>query len=175
MTILNSVISAAACTVLSATLAFAQDPIPPGDGEFLKYGEVEGWKVIVDVDRSSCLIEKSDESGVVQMGLTPDQSLGYLGVFSKNASGVKKGSKEEIFVVIDGQVYASEATGMKGNITKGYSGGYILANNPSFIEALAKGHTMVVFPETEATFIVDLAGTYKAMEMGRKCNKEQRG
>ena len=30
---------------------------------------------------------------------------------------------------------------------------------------------MTVFPETKATFVVDLKGTYKAMAAGRKCLK----
>ncbi len=162
-----------AATILSATVALAGDPIPPGDGEFKAYGEVEGWRVIADVDRGSCLIEKADDSGVVQMGLTKDHEFGYLGVFSANETAVKKGAKQEIFIDIDGKLYSADATGMKGNITEGYSGGYLLANNPNFISDLAKKHTMTVFPETSAMFKVDLKGTYKAMEMARKCNTEQ--
>ena len=142
---------------------------------FTKYGAVEGWNVFVDNEKGTCLIERIDGAGnVVQMGLTKtDHSLGYLGVFTKADLGIKKGKKSDIFVDIDGTLYSSTSTGMKGNITEGYQGGYILANNPQFINDLAKKYTMTVFPDTTGTFVVDLKGTYKAMEMGRKCNAEQ--
>lgn len=144
---------------------------------FTKYGEVEGWKVFVDNDKGSCLIERFDEAGnVVQMGLTKgNQKLGYLGVFTLADIGIRKGKKERVSIDIDGNRYWGDATGMNGNITEGYVGGYIRANNPQFISDVAKKYTMTVFPETEATFTVDLKGTYKAMEMGRKCNAEQTG
>jgi len=144
---------------------------------FTKYGAVEGWNVFVDNEKGTCLIERVDGSGnIVQMGLTKaDHSIGYLGVFTKADLGIKKGKKEDIFVDIDGTLYSSTSTGLKGNITEGYQGGYIRANNPQFISDLAKKYTMTVFPETEGMFVVDLKGTYKAMEMGRKCNAEQGG
>lgn len=171
---LKTALSVSAIAVGLATGAMAEDVVAPGSDGFTKYGEVEGWNVYVDIERKSCLIENVDAAAnVVQMGLTADHSVGYLGVFSKNEAGVRKGQKEEVIISIDGNVYSSKATGMKGNITEGYSGGYILANNPAFISDLAKKYTMTVFPETEAAFVVDLTGTYKAMEMGRKCNAEQ--
>lgn len=141
--------------------------------EFTSYGAVEGWDVYVDTAKGTCLIERADESGVVQMGLTADHSVGYLGVFTKTDIGIKTGEKSDIFVDIDGTLYSSTSTGMNGNITAGYQGGYILADNPQFISDLAKKYTMTVFPETVGAFVVDLKGTYKAMEMGRKCNAEQ--
>lgn len=174
MTKFKTALSVSAMVAGLATGAMAEGVISPGSDGFTKYGEVEGWNIYVDIERKSCLIESVDSVGnVVQMGLTVDHSVGYLGVFSKNAAGIRKGQKEEVIVAIDGNVYSSKATGMKGNITEGYSGGYILANNAAFIDDLAKKHTMTVFPETEAAFIVNLAGTYKAMEEGRKCNAEQ--
>ena len=51
---------------------------------FTNYGQAEGWNVFVDVEKMSCLIEKSDDAGnVVQMGLTTDRSVAYVGVFTK--------------------------------------------------------------------------------------------
>jgi hypothetical protein len=141
---------------------------------FANYGAVEGWNVFVDNDKKPCLIERVDDAGnVVQMGLTADSKFGYLGVFSKGNTGVKKGAKEEIFLDIDGELFSSASTGMKGNITEGYSGGYILANNQVFIDAVKTKYIMTVFPKEDAMFTVDLHGTYKAMDMARKCNREQ--
>ncbi|CUH48273.1 MULTISPECIES: hypothetical protein [Ruegeria] len=141
---------------------------------FLRYGEVEGWKVFIDEDKKSCLIEAVDDAeNVVQMGLTEDRGVGYVGVFTKAKTDIKRGEKEAVAVLLGDNIYVGEATGMKGNITKGYSGGYVLSDDPQFADDLAKQKVMVVFPEKEFAFTVDLTGTYKAMEMARKCNEEQ--
>jgi len=165
----------ATIAMVAATMAFSgQDAVPPGDDGFTKYGEVEGWTVYIDVERGSCLIERVDEAeNIVQMGLTKDKNFGYLGVFTKADIGIKKGKKEKIYLDIDGTLFVSESTGMKGNISKGYSGGYVLANNPVFIDAIANKYTMIVFPRKQGAFTVDLAGTKKAMAEARKCNAEQ--
>ena len=141
---------------------------------FLRYGEVEGWKVFIDQDKKSCLIEAVDDSeNVVQMGLTEDRGVGYVGVFTKAKTDIKRGEKEAVAILLGDNIYLGEATGMKGNITKGYSGGYVLSDDPQFAEDLAKKEVMIVFPEKEFAFTVDLTGTYKAMEMARTCNEEQ--
>ncbi len=143
---------------------------------FERYGEVEGWKVFIDNEKKSCLIEAVDDSeNVVQMGLTEDRSIGYVGVFTKAKTNIKRGEKEAVAILIGDNIYVGEATGMKGNITKGYSGGYVLSDDPQFADDLAKQKVMVVFPEKEFAFTVDLTGTYKAMEMARECNQKQLG
>ncbi len=158
---------------MSATAAFAKDPIPPGDGEFTKYGDVEDWTVWVDSERSTCLIEKTFESGaVVQMGLTKNHKHGYLGVFTPADEDVR--NRQRVEVAIDGQIFDDRARGIKAKKLKGnYRGGYILTDDPAFASAVAEGQTMVVFPSKNAAFQVDLTGTKKAMELGRKCNREQ--
>jgi hypothetical protein len=176
MKTLKSITSALAIVGLAATGVLAGEDAAqlPGSAGFTKYGEVEGWTVYVDTERGSCLIERIDEAeNIVQMGLTKDKKFGYLGVFSKGDTGVRKGSQEDIYLDIDGVLFKSQATGLKGNITEGYSGGYILANNPVFIDAIRTKYVMNVFPRQVAAFSVDLKGTYKAMDMARKCNQEQ--
>ena len=141
---------------------------------FTKYGEAEGWSVYADKEKLSCLIENVDDAGnVVQMGLTPDRGVGYVGVFTKGETTIQKDDKESVAVLIGENLYLGEATGMRGNITKGYSGGYVLSDDPQFVEDIARQYEMVVFPEKEHSFIVNLAGTLKAIEMARECNAEQ--
>lgn len=169
----NSLSTAAAVLSLFATSAYSDTAVLPGDGTFSKYGDAEGWTIFVDVERKSCLIERMDENAnVVQMGLTADHKLGYVGVFSKTADLGGRG-KEDVVIDLDGTLYTSQATKMRKNITEGYSGGYILANNPQFIEDVARKYTMTVFPEEEQSFVVDLAGTYSALDLARTCNAEQ--
>lgn len=153
-------------TTFAATIALAQ--------EFQPYGSVEGWNVFVDTAKKSCLIESVDAAeNVVQMGLTKDRGVAYIGVFTKAETGIKKGEAEPIAILLGEKLFIGEATGMRGNITKGYSGGYVLTDDPSVVEAVAKEYEMIVFPEKAYTFAVNLTGTYKAIEMARECNAKQ--
>ncbi|MEM1003887.1 MAG: hypothetical protein AAGB28_02190 [Pseudomonadota bacterium] len=154
--------------LLSSTAVFADT--------FERYGEVDGWKVFIDNEKKSCLIEAVDDNeNVVQMGLTEDRGVGYVGVFTKAETNIKRGEKEGVAILLGDNIYVGEATGMKGNITKGYSGGYVLSDDPQFADDLARKKVMIVFPEKEFAFTVDLTGTYKAIEMARTCNAEQLG
>ncbi len=140
---------------------------------FEKYGEVEGWNVFTDKAKMSCLIEKSDNMGnVVQMGLMEDRSIGYLGVFTTSKVEMKAGDKKAVAVLLGENLYFGEAKGMLGNEAMGLNGGYILTDSPQFVEDIAKQYTMIVFPEEAYSFVMDLTGTYKAIEMARKCNAE---
>lgn len=142
--------------------------------KFLKYGEVEGWKVFIDQEKKSCLIEAIDEAeNVVQMGLTQDRGVGYLGVFTKGETTIKADETEAVAIMIGDNLYIGDATGMRGNITQGYSGGYVLSDDPQFAKDVAQQYEMIVFPEKEYAFVVDLTGTKKAMEMARECNQKQ--
>lgn len=159
----------AAAAIITAALTTGA-----GAETYEKYGEIEGWKVFIDEEKKSCLIEAVDSAeNVVQMGLTADRSVGYLGVFTKAETNIKKGDKEGVAILIGENIYLGEVTGMRGNITKGYSGGYVLSDDPMFVKDIEQQYEMIVFPETEYSFIVDLAGTKKAIAMARECNDKQ--
>lgn len=159
----------AAALAVMATGATANEKFQP-------YGAVEGWNVFIDTEKKSCLIEATDDFGnVVQMGLTNDRAVAYIGVFTKAETNIKKDEKEAVAVLLGDKLYVGEATGMRGNITKDYSGGYILTDDPEVIDRIAKEHVMTVFPEKEYSFSVNLKGTFKAIEAARKCNSEQLG
>lgn len=165
---------AASIAVLAATAALADDnPLPRANEDIVEYGAVEGWTVFANKTRRNCYISRVFGSGAVQMGVTSDPQIGYLGVFTKEDIGIRNGKKSEIFVSIGGTLYGGVSTGLKGDVQGGYSGGYILTNSPEFKTAVAKQYDMIVFPETVGAFGVDLKGTYKAMDMGRECFKKQ--
>ena len=150
-----------------------QNPLPQATDTLVRYGhDIEGWTVYANKTRGDCLIVSSFGPGSVQMGVASDHSVGYLGVFTQVDIGIKNGT-EEIFVDIDGNLYAGVATTTSGQLKGGYSGGYILTDDPAFKRDVAKKYTMIVFPQTPGAFVVDLKGTYKAMAAGRKCLAEQ--
>jgi hypothetical protein len=159
----------AAAAIITAALATAA-----GAETYEKYGEIEGWKVFIDKEKKSCLIEAVDTAeNVVQMGLTADPGVGYLGVFTKGETTIKKGDKKGVAILLGENIYLGEVTGMRGNITKGYSGGYVLSDSPMFVKDIEQQYEMIVFPETEYSFVVDLTGTKKAIEMARECYDKQ--
>uniref|UniRef100_UPI00261EE224 hypothetical protein n=1 Tax=uncultured Ruegeria sp. TaxID=259304 RepID=UPI00261EE224 len=129
-----------------------------------------GWTVYADNDSGTCLIEKVFESGnVMQMGLTKNQKHGYLGVFTQADIDIK--NREKIEIAIDDFVYEGRAKGIKSKkLADGYSGGYIVVKDANMATAVAEGQTLIAFPKKSANFVVDLTGTKKAMEEGRKCN-----
>lgn len=165
MRLIPTILSACAVT-LAAAPAFAE--------KFVGYGAIEGWNVYVDTEKGSCMIESKDDlDNVVQMGLTEDRDVAYVGVFTKAKTSIQRGYTQEIAILLGENLYLGESTGMRGNITKGYSGGYILTDDPDMMKDIAKERAMVVFPEKEFSFIINLAGTYKALELARECNEAQ--
>ena len=163
-----------AVSCATAVCAQQQNPLPLATDNLVRFGpDIEGWTVYANKTRGDCLIVSSFGPGSVQMGVEPaDHAIGYLGVFTTLDIGIQNGAKE-IFVEIGGNLYAGVVTTTEGQLKGGYSGGYILTDDPGFKRAVAKQYTMTVFPQTAGAFVVDLTGTYKAMAAGRKCLAEQ--
>ena len=166
-----ALLATASVALSFATAASAQNPVPDASDKLVQYGEVGGWTIYANQTRGDCLIVRSFGPSSVQMGVTANQDVGYLGVFTKEDIGLQNGTKSKVFISIDGRHYSGEATSTSGELTRGYSGGYILSDDPNLKRDLAKRYKMTVFPETKAAFVVDLKGTYKAMAAGRKCLK----
>ena len=165
--------TAVAVTCAIAAYAQQQNPLPLATDKLVRYGpDIEGWTVYANKTRGDCLIVSSFGPGAVQMGVDANHAVGYLGVFTTEDIGIKNGT-EKIFVDIDGNLYDGVATTTEGQLKGGYSGGYILTDNPAFKRDVAKKYMMTVFPQTPGAFAVDLRGTYKAMATGRKCLAEQ--
>lgn len=159
---------AATSVVLSSTIAaYADSPLPKASDVLVKYADVGDWTVYQNQTRGDCLIVRQDGPNAVQMGVTANQDVGYLGVFTKVDIGLKSGTQSQIFVSIDGNLYGGVAT--QTDAKGGYMGGYILTDDPNFKRDVAKKYKMTVFPQTQGEFVVDLKGTFKAMAVGRKC------
>lgn len=173
MTFSQKITTACAALCLSAGAALASDGVlPSSDSVFIKWGETEGWTIYKDETRESCLAERVDDAGnVLQMGLTADHAIGYIGVFTKADIGLSD-DKEKLLVAIDGNIYFGEAQQKSKHLADGYTGGYVVSNDANFITDVMKKYEMVVMPEHEGAFIINLDGTYKAIEESRKCNEE---
>lgn len=168
-------LTSSALAALLAAPAVASDILPSEEDGFTQWGEVEGYTIYIDVAKNSCLAERVDESGnVLQMGLTEDKQFGYLGVFTlADIDALEDG--EEILLSLDGELFLAEARTKTGNLEDGYQGGYVLTNNPEFVEAVQRSYEMVVFPEDDFAFIINLDGTFNAIEEARKCEASLAG
>lgn len=168
-------LSVIAILALCTAPALAQDAIlSPGDHNFTLYKEVAGWTIYRDQDRGSCLIEGIDSNGtVVQMGLTSDRGVGYMGVFTKEDVGLKSG-KQDAYVSLNGTLYAGQVESMKRNLSNGYQGAYFVTDSAQFVHDLEWGKSMLAFADKAGTnkgVLVDLTGTHKAITAARACNK----
>jgi len=170
--VLKKFCAAAALAITMTGSAFASDGVlPSADAVFIKWGEVEGWNIYIDTGKGTCLVEKSDENGnVVQMGLTADRAFGYFGVFTQADIDIKD---NKIYMLLDETPYVAETTAKRKELAAGYKGGYLLTNNPDFVEDVMKSYNMIVMPEDEFAFVVSLDGTFKAIEAARECTAEQ--
>lgn len=168
----NTIASAAVIALLSAGAAVAKDALPKDGDTFTKWGDADGWAIYMDGAKGSCLAERQDANGnILQMGATDDKSLGYIGVFTQADIGLKNG-KGNLTVSIDGKMYEGPSRTVAKHLPAGYQGGYLLANNPVFIEDVMKKYDMVVSPGHANSFNVSLDGTFKAIEAARKCQSE---
>src|SRR3954470_12532672 len=134
-----TLIAATSLALSSAMAAYAQDqnPLPKSTDVLVRYGDdVEGWTIYTNQTRGDCLIVRQDGPSAVQMGVTANQEVGYLGVFTKEDIGLQNGNTSDIFVSIDGQLFKGVATSTNGELKGGYSGGYILTDDPKFKRAV---------------------------------------
>src|SRR5689334_10228769 len=118
----NSValLAAASVAVSFATAASGQNsnPVPDAKDVLVQYGEVGGWTIYQNQTRGDCLIVRSFGPSSVQMGVTANQDVGYLGVFTKEDIGLQNGTKSQVFISIDGRHYGGEATSTSGELTR---------------------------------------------------------
>lgn len=167
---------AVALTLAATGIAHAleiADIVPAFDDELETYKEVGDWTVIANKTRGDCLIERSDDVGnAMQMGLVKDGSAVYLGVFTTRPADIQPDTP--IQIAVDGQVYVGEAYGIKaGTVSGDYKGGYVLSQDPAFVNAIAQGRELVAFPENTGVFIVDLTGTKRAIDEAMACLEAQ--
>lgn len=165
-----------ALTVAAGSVAHAlemSDIVPAHDDQLETFKKVGEWTVLANKTRGDCLIERSDDLGnAMQMGLVKGGGAVYLGVFTKQPADIEPNTP--IQIAVDGQVYAGEAYGAKsGTLAGDYKGGYVLSQDPEFVNAIAQGRELVAFPDKKGVFIVDLTGTKRAIDEARACLKAQ--
>ena len=164
---------AAAALAMTGSAAFAQGPVPESSDALSVFSKNGEWTIYADNSRNTCLAERVDPVGnVMQMGIMPNQTEGYVGVFTPAEIEVQP--KQKIEIAVDGTIFTGEARGLVSlGLSKQYKGGYVVSNSPDFVNAIANGRELVAFPNVSGSFIVDLTGTKRAIENIRKCHQAQ--
>lgn len=158
--------------IFAAHVALADDVLPNADSTFAPWGEAEGWNIFIDASRGTCLAERVDDNtNVVQMGVTKDKKFGYFGVFTQLAE--IKDRKEPIVIMLGDHEYVADIHTKTANLADGYVGGYILTDNPAFVDDVMNMEEMTIFPKDDFAFKVSLAGTKAAIEAATTCTTEQ--
>lgn len=158
---------------VGATSALAADDfvLPTTMDEIETFRNVSGWTVYQDKTSQSCFFSKGTEDGtaLVQMGLTKNDMLAYMGLFSKDAGPDM--AAEDIVIVINENVYA----GMVNNVQQtanGYHGGYVVGFTGELRKDLNNAEEIVGFPDAPYTVTINMDGVQNAIFETRKCMED---
>ncbi len=190
-------VTIAAAAFAFTPAAFAEGVLAKSGDQFSLHSTVGNWRILADHTKMSCLAESVDANGnVVQMGLSDNREFGYLGVFTKmtleqlgfnlpaeadskamgKPTDPTKGESpvewpQELTILVNGHTYSGAMNSTQAELSDGYHGGFILANNPDFAKDVAMGQTMVAFTNVGNGVAIDLTGTHDAMEAAKACTE----
>ncbi|WP_127113950.1 hypothetical protein [Shimia sediminis] len=161
--------AAAAAMICAASVSHAADEsILPTAGDTIEtYWSAKWWTVFKNTTRQSCFIEWRGETSAVQAGLTKAQDAGYLGAFLKDVEFPE--GEREVAIVLNGNLYVGNATTVSQSLSGGFTGAYIVVNNPRFITDLEEAREFVAFQDTPNTVTVSLKTPRNAIERARIC------
>lgn len=162
-------------TVLAmfASPGFAQEasevlPVPSDNIEtFRSWKE---WTIYRNNSRGHCFGTKSDGTSAIQLGLTKDETLGYIGAFVKRDFTPAEDNK--IAIKVGETIFTGETSGPVGDVTGDWHGGYVLSNNKDFRRAIEKNNTMLAFPSRPYAYEIDIKGANNAIFEIKKCTDE---
>lgn len=146
-----------------------QEVLPLTTDTISQFRTWRNWQVLRNETRGHCLATRSDESGVIQMGLTKDESLGYIGAFVQEE--IPPGESNNIVILIGDEAFIGETSGPIGNLGGGWHGGYVLSNNQQFRRAVERNNTMTAFPDQPWAVEMNITGANNAIFEIRRCNE----
>ncbi|MEM9910770.1 MAG: hypothetical protein AAF922_08305 [Pseudomonadota bacterium] len=157
-------------TTTSAQAQSAQEVLPLTTDDLEMYRSWDKWQIFSNNTRGHCLGTKSDDSGVLQMGVTADETMGYVGVFVK--ADVEQGESNAIAVKVGDEIFVGETSGPVGDLGDGWHGGYILANNKDFRKAIEANNTMTAFPDQPYSVDLNIKGANNAIYEISQCSQK---
>ncbi len=162
-------ILAAPAMMTPASAQTAQEVLPLTTDSIEKARTWKKWQILRNKTRNHCLGTKSDESGVMQIGMTADETMGYVGVFVKDWD--PSSSPQEVVIKVGDQLFTGTTSGAVGGLAGDWEGGYVLANNQNFRKALESNNSMTVYPDQPWAIELNIQGTDAAIFEIIKCSQ----
>ena len=157
---------------LFVALSLAVSPGAARAQGLIDKGFVAGWNIMVDpAFGNGCLIQTVfQDYSVVRLGFDAENNRGYFVVFNKAWGDIEKGATYNITFDLDGQKFDAVATGFYLDKVPGAG---VFFDDRDFVYAIARKKGMTIYgPAGEQVMAIDLAGSGKAIEYARKCQKE---
>ncbi|MEM6577742.1 MAG: hypothetical protein AAF678_04565 [Pseudomonadota bacterium] len=158
--------------VAPASAQSAQDVLPLTTDKLEKARTWDKWTITRNLTRGHCIGTKADDSGTLQMGVTADETMGYVGVFVPGE--VDPGIKE-LVIEVGEQTFTGTSSGPVGNLGTDLNGGYVLANNQNFRKAIEANEFMTVYPDTASAVQLNIKGANAAIFEIAKCSQKLAG
>ncbi|MEQ9694873.1 hypothetical protein [Shimia sp. SDUM112013] len=157
-----------AALMCTASVAFADETVLPAAGDNIEtYWSAKYWTVFKNSSRQSCFIEWRSENSVVQAGLTAKKDAGYLGAFLKDVE--PQAGEGGITILLNDKLYVGSVTTVSRTLSGGFSGGYIVFDNPNFISDLEEAREFVAFQDAPYKVTVKLKTPRNAIDRARDC------
>jgi lipid-binding SYLF domain-containing protein len=163
-TFIKTTAASLAMCLTAAAPAFAED--------FVSLASVESWNIVRGTETNGCFMEKVNEQGyLIRIGKTEaGGEFGSVGVYTKDKDiYVLEGETKDVEFDLDGERFYGSADGATWD---GYRGGIARANNPAFGDALARKYVLTINPDKKTPLVIDLKGTFKAMDAVRACDAD---
>ncbi|MDD9724566.1 hypothetical protein PVV74_03765 [Roseovarius sp. SK2] len=154
---------------LPAFAQSAQQVLPLTTDDIEKFRSFNRWDILRNNTRGHCLGTKSDESGVVQIGMTADESMGYVGAFVKEDGA--EWASNSVTIRVGNEPFTGVASGPVGNLGSGWHGGYVLSDKKKLRRALQMSDTVTAFPNRPYVVKLNIAGAYTAIYEILKCTE----
>lgn len=174
MTLIKSLMMGLAVSAFSVASFFMTpataadtDVLPTASDDIEFYRTASGWIVYKNVTRESCFATKKDDTQAIQMGLTKDKNVGYLGGFSTEY--VPDNGAQFVEFEVDGRPFTGTAVDVSRSLNEGFKGAYVLVNNPNFVDSVRYSYEMAVHLEKSTNVIMNTSGAYYAMYEAEQC------
>lgn len=158
-------------TIFAALAATTLAAMPAVAGELDYYDSESGWDILIDPSLGDgCLIQAMYQDGsLVRIGFDRDQGVGYVTAFNSAWGDIEEGAVYPVLFALDGVEYDGEAIGIWLNDVPGAD---IEFDNPDFLFDIAAKYTMTLYNEYGEVMAIDLAGSYRALEVALECQDE---
>ncbi|MBC7131476.1 MAG: hypothetical protein H5U16_00030 [Roseovarius sp.] len=160
-------------TATQASAQSAQDVLPLVTDDIEQFRSWENWTILRNNTRGHCFGTKSSDRAILQMGVTGDGEMGYVGVFVKD-EGIPRGDErpENVAILLGERAFVGGIAELVQAPSAGWFGGYVLSGDRDFRRAIEANDVMVVFPDTPYVVMADIRGANNAIFEIAKCSDE---